>query len=193
MARPLTRVFDRIRRAWGRYVCWAGYIPKGIAVDPAEFPADEYPIRCLTCGYNLHALPDGRCPECGVAIARGHVLVETYYRGRRPKTDPYIRLLRYLALLLILFWAVIRLPLLILGLVNERLSDSSRVMVIGKLYYVMSFLFGTGLGYVVLGFVGVCWLTLMVILLAIIPPAKKRRKVERAAREVARRAFCQRS
>jgi len=27
-----------------------------------------YPMHCLSCGYNLHALPEPRCPECGRAF-----------------------------------------------------------------------------------------------------------------------------
>ena len=64
-----------------------GVLPRGTRVDPALFPEDEYPVRCLNCGYDLRTLPDGRCPECGETFARGHLLVEQYARGRLPRWD----------------------------------------------------------------------------------------------------------
>ena len=64
-----------------------GIIPRGTQVDPALFPEDEYPVRCLNCGYDLRTLPDGRCPECGETFARGHLLVELYARERLPRGD----------------------------------------------------------------------------------------------------------
>ena len=73
------RMFHRIFRDPGR-------IPPGTCVDPAAFPEDDYPIYCLRCGYNLHGLPDGRCPECGDEFARGHLLVEQYVRMRLPSS-----------------------------------------------------------------------------------------------------------
>ena len=73
-----------------------GWIPRGTCVDPAAFPEDEYPVCCLRCGYNLHGLPDGRCPECGDEFARGHLLVEFYARMRRPRTDRRCRAARIL-------------------------------------------------------------------------------------------------
>ena len=40
-----------------------------IALDDAGRIARD--MRCLSCGYNLRGLlPDGRCPECGIAVGR---------------------------------------------------------------------------------------------------------------------------
>jgi len=62
-------------------------IPDGARVDPDRFSEDEFPVRCLTCGYLLRGLLAGRCPECGEEFERGHLLVEQYVRGRQPKSD----------------------------------------------------------------------------------------------------------
>jgi hypothetical protein len=36
--------------------------------DPEALPVPDLGLRCLTCGYNLAALPEHRCPECGRAF-----------------------------------------------------------------------------------------------------------------------------
>jgi hypothetical protein len=66
-------------------------VTAGKRVDPAAFPEDEYPVRCLECGYDLRRLPDGRCPECGEAFERGRLLVEEYARGRLPRNAKWTR------------------------------------------------------------------------------------------------------
>jgi hypothetical protein len=71
-----------------------GHIPAGTTVEPAEFPEDEYPVRCLQCGYDLRRLADGRCPECGTEFRRGLLLVEEYVYGRRPKKQRWSVLAR---------------------------------------------------------------------------------------------------
>ncbi len=85
-------------------------IPVGASVEPALFPEDEYPVRCLTCGYSLRGLPDGRCPECGASFERGRLLVDIYARSRRPAGDRWRRVTMWLINLsligLALVWVV---------------------------------------------------------------------------------------
>ena len=49
------------------------------SIDPAEFSWDEFPIHCQQCGYQLHAVNHGRCPECNTAFERGRMLYEQYF------------------------------------------------------------------------------------------------------------------
>ncbi len=56
-------------------------------IDPAEFPEDVLPVWCMQCGYELRALPEPRCPECGTPFDRGELLVEQYARMRRPQNN----------------------------------------------------------------------------------------------------------
>lgn len=85
MSRPPDGLIDRILRRLER-------IPKGTALDTEQFPERDYPVHCLECGYALHGLPDGRCPECGHAFVRGELVVEIYARVMRPRRDVRRRL-----------------------------------------------------------------------------------------------------
>lgn len=58
-------------------------IPRDVAVDPAQFSEEEYPVNCPKCGYLLRGLPDGNCPECGKPFERGRLLVLQYVHGWR--------------------------------------------------------------------------------------------------------------
>jgi hypothetical protein len=72
-------------------------IPPNARVDPTSFPEDEFPVRCLKCGYSLNGLgTEGRCPECGEAFERGRLLVEAYVEGRRPRNDRFLRILAWM-------------------------------------------------------------------------------------------------
>ncbi|MCC6359234.1 MAG: hypothetical protein IT450_10850 [Phycisphaerales bacterium] len=97
-------------------------IPKGTALDPAQFPENDYPVHCLECGYALQGLPDGRCPECGHAFVRGELIVEIYARVVRPRRDTRRRL----------SWT-----LCVIGWVSLVLFASTSIVLgwIGKLYF----------------------------------------------------------
>ena len=80
-------MWQTITGALSRLAVRCGHIPRGTRVDPAEFPEDDYPVRCLTCGYTPRTEGTGRCSECGAPFERGHLLVEMYVRCRRPRSD----------------------------------------------------------------------------------------------------------
>lgn len=39
-------------------------------MSSAQAPVSDKYIYCPSCDYNLHGLPDGDCPECGIAFDR---------------------------------------------------------------------------------------------------------------------------
>src|SRR5687767_12953353 len=47
---------------------------------------DPIQLFCLQCGYNLHGIPDGRCPECGREFQseqlRGELIRMSFSTGR---------------------------------------------------------------------------------------------------------------
>lgn len=47
-----------------------------ISPVPAPTPPDEPALHCPICDYNLHGLPEPRCPECGFAFQWDELLVE---------------------------------------------------------------------------------------------------------------------
>lgn len=65
--------------------------PRMQRLDPAQFPEDEFPVYCMTCGYELRGLPGDRCPECGTTFDRGRLLVDQYVRLKRPSSDDVYR------------------------------------------------------------------------------------------------------
>jgi hypothetical protein len=85
-----------LRRVLRGLVWLFNWIPRGTRVDPALFSDAEYPVWCMRCGYWLSGLPEPRCPECGEAFDRGVLLVEEYARGRRPRSDWWYRVSRWL-------------------------------------------------------------------------------------------------
>ncbi|MGE0479990.1 MAG: hypothetical protein AB7Q17_05905 [Phycisphaerae bacterium] len=101
-----------------------GYIPAGLEVDPAAFPETEFPVACLECGYMLHSIAQGRCPECGTAFSRGNLLVRIYARGERPRGDRVGRLRRTLfCAVMFPSWLLIASPFLLAG--ADRLIGST--------------------------------------------------------------------
>lgn len=65
-------------RALDRALFGTTVIPATARVDPAKFPADEFPVHCPKCDYLLRGLTDERCPECGKPFDRGRLLVVQY-------------------------------------------------------------------------------------------------------------------
>lgn len=76
----------RCRLAYGRL------ITPEMRVDPTRFSEEEYPVYCVKCGYELRALTEPRCPECGTPFDRGRLLVERYVLERQPRSNRWYRL-----------------------------------------------------------------------------------------------------
>lgn len=89
-------------------------LPPGTRVDPELFPEDEFPVRCLSRGYELRTFVEGRCPKCGTPFERGELLVETYAREKTPRHGAgwrvtVNRVIRGFALVCAIAWSAIAL------------------------------------------------------------------------------------
>lgn len=150
-----------------------GAIPPDTKVDPSEFPEAEYPVKCLKCGYALFGLLDGQCPECGQDFSRGHLLVETYVRGRITKNDLRNRAHRWL------FAMFVTSQIVALGFaLFLHVAPEFARKIIGEtnvFYWVVSLAILKGVG----------WLALLgdiILALATMPSGKKRLRVLEAVR-----------
>ncbi len=166
-----------MRRIW-RGVCKAlEVIPRGTRVDPADFPEDEYPVRCLKCGYDLHGLADGRCPECGEAFERGMLLVETYARRRKPKRGRVRRATYWLGIVIVATWLLNRVPVTAFYMCAKWKTE---------LFWILLDWMGYWLRFVAIPLVVIqilAWLSIMVMLFVTRVPLKKNKAMMRAALE----------
>jgi hypothetical protein len=171
-------MFHALRGWLSRWAVRMGALPQGVHVDPEAFPEETYPVHCLQCGYALRGLPDGRCPECGEAFERGHLLVELYARGRLP--GPRGRTIRRLQNVASGIGALFPLSLLACGLAlawdQERtarfLARTSPVLLCSPLIAVVC---GMVAGWVI-----------MIVEITLLPPRNRRQTVRDAARRRAR-------
>jgi len=166
-------------RGWLSYLMTRfGYLPRDARVDPAAFPEETYPVYCLQCGYVLHGLAVGCCPECGAAFERGHLLVELYARARLP--GPRGRRMRRLGSIASGLTGAFCLSIVALWLANTWDHERTAVLLVRTSPLLLLVPLGVTIFGIAMGGV------LQVVQVALLPPRNRRRAVTAVARERAR-------
>jgi hypothetical protein len=166
--------FARVNRVLDTHL-WG--VPRGARLDPALFPEAEYPVLCPRCAYDLHGLPDSRCPECGQGFERGRLLIDQYVRGRLPRRHPRRRLALRLWIVGIV---LVNVPWLCIAALCVALQISGAALpgflLSASLIWIKGYLLLGGLGGAPL-MLAAAWLELKAL-----PPRAKRRAVRNALR-----------
>ena len=158
-----------------RFFAWRIGVPLGTRVDPALFPEDEYPVHCLVCGYALRGLTDNRCPECGEEFTRGHLLVELYVRRRRPRSDQWCSITKFLSVFAIIA-IVTPVPMLCCLHLWAKLTSKTMEEVFDARGVELCFGVAGALFYIGI----IAGVSKIIISRTIAPPAKKRRAIRNA-------------